>query len=156
MQLVPRRGWTRPLARTEDYPTFRNAVDTLFDRFFGELPSVPWGEGTWMPSMDVSETDGQVNVKMDLPGMESKDIDVSVSGDLLTVRGEKEEKKEQGEEEGQYYCQERYVGSFQRSVRLPEAVESDQVDAEFKNGVLNITLPKSGEGETKKIEIRGE
>ncbi len=154
MQLIPRRRWTAPATRTEDLPTLRSAMDTLFDRFFGDLPAGPWAEGPWMPSMDVSETDGTVKVKMDLPGMESKDIDVSVSGDLLTVRGEKKEEKE--EEEGQYYCQERYAGSFQRSVRLPEEVQSDKVEAEFKNGVLNITLPKSGEGKTKKIEIQGE
>ncbi|MCF8120538.1 MAG: Hsp20/alpha crystallin family protein [Deltaproteobacteria bacterium] len=156
MQLIPRRRWTAPVTRREDVPTFRSAMDTLFDRFFRELPAEPWAEGTWMPSMDVSETDGNIQVKVDLPGMESKDIDVSVSGDLLTIRGEKEEKREEGEEEGQYYCQERYAGEFQRSIRLPEEVQSEKVDAEFKNGVLNITLPKSGEGKTKKIEIRGE
>lgn len=102
--------------------------------------------------MDISETDGKVQVKAELPGLEAKDIDVDVSGDVLTLGGEKKMEEEQKDE--RYYYRERYAGSFQRSFRLPSGVESDKVDAEFKNGVLTINIPKSEESKQKKIKIK--
>lgn len=87
-----------------------------------------------------------------LPGLEAKDIDVSISGDILTIKGEKK-KEEEKKDEHFHYC-ERYAGSFQRSLRLPVGVRSDQVEAAFKNGVLNITIPKAEEAKKKQIEIK--
>ena len=106
----------------------------------------------WAPSVDISETDGKVMVKAELPGLDPKDIDVEVSGDLLVLRGEKSKEEERKDE--RYYCRERYSGSFQRSFRLPTGVESDKVDAQFKNGVLTIEIPKSEESKQKKISIK--
>ena len=91
--------------------------------------------------MDISETKGHVVVKAELPGLEAKDINVSISGDILTIKGEKE-KEEEEKDEHYHYC-ERYCGLFHRSFRLPVAVQSDKVEETFKNGVLKITLPKA-------------
>jgi HSP20 family protein len=104
--------------------------------------------------VDVSESDGTVMVKAELPGMEAKDIDVDVTGDVLTLRGEKKMEEERKDE--RYYCRERYSGSFQRSFRLPPGVQSANVDAQFKNGVLTVTMPKSEESKQRKIEIKAE
>lgn len=121
------------------------------DRPFG-LPSGVFGGG-W-PTADVSESDKAIEVTVELPGMDEKDIDVSVTEDILTIRGEKKsetEKKEKG-----YYLSERSFGSFHRSIPLPASVDTSKVDAQFKKGVLTITLPKTPEAQEKikKISVR--
>ena len=140
-----------PWRRSGGLRPFWREMDDFWNRFFEEMPLAEraWG---WSPSVDISETDGNVQIKAELPGLEAKDIDVDVSGDMLTLRGEK--KMEEEKEEERYYYRERYSGSFQRSFRLPSGVESDKVDAEFKNGVLTINIPKSEESKQKKIEIK--
>jgi HSP20 family protein len=105
-----------------------------------------------MPSVDVAESDGDITVRAELPGLEAKDIDLNISGDLLSIRGEKKSKEEVKEDD--YFSRESYYGSFQRSIRLPAEVQSDKVDASFKNGVLDIKLPKSETTQSKKIEIK--
>jgi HSP20 family protein len=87
-----------------------------------------------------------------LPGLEAKDVNVSISGDLLTITGEKKREKEEKDEHHHYI--ERYTGTFQRSFRLPVAIQSDKVEASFKKGVLKITLPKAEEARKKAIEIK--
>jgi HSP20 family protein len=144
LELMPwrRSGGIRPFWREKD---------DFWNRFFGEMP-LEGRTWNWEPAVDISETDGQVQVRAELPGLEAKDIDVDVSGDILTLRGEKKMEEEKKEE--RYYCRERYRGSFQRSFQLPSGVESDKVNAEFKNGVLTINLPKSEKSKQKKIEIK--
>lgn len=122
-----------------------------FDRSFG-LPSTLFG-GNWLKA-DVSDTEKAIEVAVELPGMDEKDIDVSVTEDTLTIRGEKKsetEKKEKG-----YYLSERSFGSFHRSIALPAGIDIDNVDAQFKKGVLTITLPKTPEAreKVKKIQVR--
>jgi len=131
-------------------PVWRE-MDDLWNRFFGQMPLAEraW---EWMPDVDIAETDGNITVKAELPGMDAKDIDIDVTGDVLTLRGEK--KTEEEKKEDRYYCRERHYGSFQRSFRLPAGVQSDKVDAEFKNGILSINIPKSKEGKQKKIDIK--
>ena len=126
-------------------------MEDFWNRFFGELPSAE-GSWAWSPSDDISETDGSVMVKVDLPGLDPKDIDIDITGDTLTLRGEKKTEEEKKEE--RYYCRERYYGSFQRSFRLSAGVQSDKVEAKFKNGILTIDIPKSEESKQKKIEIK--
>lgn len=130
----------------------RREMDNLWNRFFGEtsMPSVFSQE--WVPTVDVSETKDKVVVKAEIPGMEAKDMDVSVSGDVLTIRGEK--KKEEEKKDEHYHYRERYSGSFQRSFRLPVAVKSEKADATFKDGVLTITIPKVEEAKKKEIKIK--
>ncbi|MBU4326722.1 MAG: Hsp20/alpha crystallin family protein, partial [Proteobacteria bacterium] len=95
----------------------------------------------WSPRLDVSETDKALEVVADLPGMEKKDINVSVDGDLLTIKGEKKEVKESKDKH--FHSIERRSGSFYRALRLPAEVENDKIEANFKDGVLTLTLPKS-------------
>ena len=145
MQLTPWRRRSGELTKP-----YRDIYDFM-DRFFSRAP---FGEFTteWVPSVDVSETDGEITVRAELPGMDSKDLDVNVAGDLLSIKGEKkeeEEKKDKG-----YYFSESYFGSFQRNIRLPSEVQSDKVQAKFKDGILNITLPKSEETKPKKVQIQ--
>ena len=140
-----------PWRRAGDIAPSWREMEDFFNRFIGETPLAERTLG-WAPSVDISETDGNVMVKAELPGLDPKDIDVEVSGDLLVLRGEKSKEEERKDE--RYYCRERYSGSFQRSFRLPTGVESDKVDAQFKNGVLTIEIPKSEESKQKKIPIK--
>src|SRR6056297_1495695 len=101
--------------------------------------------------MDIEETGEEFKLTAELPGMEKKDVNISLKDDVLTISGEKkEEKKEQKKD---YYRSERVFGKFQRSFRLPEIIEEDKIEAEFKNGILNVTIPKSKETVTKEKQI---
>ncbi len=131
--------------------SFRREMDRLWDRFFGERPFAKLFEREWGPTVDISETKDDLVVKADLPGLEAKDVDISISGDMLTIKGEKTKEEE---EKGEHcYYSERYCGTFQRSLRLPVNVQIDKAKATFDKGVLKITLPKSEEARKKKIEI---
>jgi HSP20 family protein len=152
--------------------SFRNEVDRLFDQFwrigFG-LPSLRrmfepeplWrGETTpfsfTAPMVDFSEDDKAFHITADLPGMNEKDINVTLSGDMLTITGERREETE--EKERNYYFSERRFGSFRRAFSLPEGVDRDKIDATFKNGVLSLTLPKTAEAmkQQKKIDVKAQ
>jgi HSP20 family protein len=160
--LIP---WKRekqvPVRREEGHPlwTFRREMDRLFDDFFGpwgERALTPFGEewGAFSPQVDVTETDGQIKISAELPGLDDEDIDVSLSDDVLTISGEKKaEKEEEGEN---YYRAERSYGAFRRAIPLPSEVDADKVDAVFQKGVLTITLPKTGETKAKKVTVKTE
>jgi HSP20 family protein len=137
---------------------FRTQLDSLFEDWFGRSMG-----GTLAPRVDVSETGKEVTLKVELPGVEEKDIDVSLSGDQLTIKGEKkserEEKKEgEGEEGRVYHRVERAFGAFQRTMTVPFDVEPDKVTAQFKDGVLTVTLPKpegvSEQPQAHRIEVK--
>jgi len=144
--------------------SFRGEMDRLFDRFgFPSLRRVFDMEPSWRPTssfnfsapaIDMSEDDKAYRISAELPGIDAKDIDVSVSGDTLVLKGEKRQQKE--EEDKNYHFSERSYGSFQRSFQLPLSIDRDKVAADFSNGVLTITLPKAAEAQKpqKKIEIR--
>ncbi|UCD87596.1 MAG: Hsp20/alpha crystallin family protein [Desulfobacterales bacterium] len=142
-----------PWRPVRELSAFRKEMDDLWNRFFGNTPFRQAFSRDWMPSVDVSETRDNVVVRAELPGLETKDIDVSMSGDVLTIKGEKKEEKKKDEH---YHCCERYSGSFQRSFRLPVGVQGDKVRATFKDGVLTITLPKAEKAKKKQIEIKTE
>jgi HSP20 family protein len=131
---------------------FQREMQDLWDRFFSESPLERWTSREWSPSVDISETDGSIEVKAEIPGFDSKDIDLSVAGDVLTIKGEK--KTEEKKEKKQYHYREISSSSFQRSFQLPASINSEAVDAEFKNGVLHISLPKAEENNKKKIDIK--
>lgn len=130
----------------------RRDLDRLWDRLFREAPSMGAATEEWLPSVDISETRKNFIVKAELPGLEAKDVKVSLSGDLLTIKGEK--KKEEEEKDEHHHYIERYSGSFQRSFQLPTSVKADKVEATFEKGVLKITIPKAEEAEKKEIEIK--
>jgi HSP20 family protein len=123
----------------------------LVSRAFGEDVAL-WPSERIIPSLDLAETDGIVEVRMDIPGMETKDIDIQVNGNLLTISGER---KEEREEKGKtFHRVERRVGSFSRTVTLPCPVKEDAVDAQYKNGTLTVKLPKTEETKSKKITVK--
>jgi HSP20 family protein len=111
-------------------------------------------EREWIPSLDVSETKDNFVVKAEVPGIDAKNINISLTGDVLTIRGEKKHEKEEKEED--YHLVERGYGTFSRSVRLPAEVESAQIKASYKNGILKVTLPKSAKVKAKEVKIRVE
>lgn len=138
-----------------EFDRLRKEMDRLWDSFFEGRPGKRTKEeGGWLPSLDVTETKGDLVVKAELPGMDPKDIDISLSEGVLTMRGEKKQEKEE-KEEG-YHLIERSYGSFIRSVRLPKDVQSNRIEASFKNGVLKVVLPKSEETKKKEIKIKVE
>lgn len=132
--------------------SLRTEIDTLFDRFVER----PLGAitGQVVPTLDISETDTELTIKADLPGLDQQDIDVSLSGDTLTIRGQKAQEHEEADKT--HHLIERSYGSFSRSIRLPTAVQSDKVEATYKKGVLNIVLPKKEPVRADRIEIKGE
>ena len=134
--------------------TLRDEMDKLWGRFFEEWPSVKSLRGEWAPSLDVSETKQSVVVKGEMPGIDPKDIDISYSDGVLTIKGEK--RQEQEEKDENYHVVERRYGSFSRSIRLPHEIQSDKIKASYKNGVLKISLPKSEEAKKKEIKIKVE
>jgi HSP20 family protein len=139
----------------EDHPllTLQRDMNRLFDDFFGGRALEPFGafgEGwdAFSPQVDVVETDKEIRVSAELPGLDDKDIEVSLSHDVLTISGEKrQEEQERGRD---YYRAERSYGSFRRSIPLPAEVDADKVDAVFRKGVLTITLSKMAEAKGRK------
>ncbi|MBS3750402.1 MAG: Hsp20/alpha crystallin family protein [Anaerolineales bacterium] len=138
----------------------RQEMNQLFDDFFQRpFEMSPFrGEsslaGDFIPQMDVTETEKEIKISVELPGMDAEDIDISMTGNRLSLKGEKrEEKEEKGE---RFYRSERSYGSFQRSIPLPEEVQEEEIEATYINGVLNVNLPKSPGARkgTKKIEIQ--
>ena len=126
----------------------------LFDRFFDDwdLPALFSGENEWIPAFDISENDKEYIVSAELPGIDIKDVDITISDGILSVKGEK---KHETEDKGKdYHRIERRYGSFHRNFRIPGRVEADKVDASYKDGILKVFLPKAEGTETKKIEIK--
>lgn len=145
----------------------RRDMDSLFDDFFTNfglpalgglgLPALAGDDvaaGTLTPRIDVSETDQEIRIAAELPGIDENNVEVMVADDLLTIRGEKTEERE--EDERGYHVRERSRGTFARSLRLPFSVDPNQVQASFRNGVLNITIPKPKEAQEKvrRVEVK--
>lgn len=140
--------------------SFRNQMNRLFDEFFER----PFGlspffdesgfMGGYAPNMDISETDKEVSIAVELPGMEPEDIHITIDRNILRVNGEK---RVEHEEKGKrFYRVERSYGSFNRSIALPEGIDENKIDANFKRGVLKIKLPKTADAQEKsrRIEIK--
>jgi HSP20 family protein len=130
--------------------------DSIFDDLFNELYSLPTSflskSGMDLsPRIDISETDNEYKIEAELPGINQKEIDVKIDNNILTIKGKKEDVKE--EKEKNYHLRERYYGAFQRSISLPNNIEPEKIKASFENGVLNISVPKSDKRTPKKIEI---
>jgi HSP20 family protein len=150
------------------WSSFRSEMDRLFDRFSGsfnmapfrrmfELTPSPRLQGSFelaVPAVDITEDTNAFKVTAELPGMAEKDVEVNVSGDVLTIKGEKRQEKE--EKDNNYHMSERSYGMVERSFTLPKGVDSEKISAEFGKGVLTLTLPKRPEAqtETKKIDIK--
>lgn len=131
--------------------SLRREMDRLFDRFWeddgGDLPAVR----DWFPTLDFSENADAFSIKLEIPGLEPKDVQVLLQDNVLTVKGEKKEESKQKDE--RYYRLERVHGAFSRSLRLPSPVDATKVNALFKNGLLTITVPKAPGARTATIPI---
>ena len=130
-------------------------METLMSRFFAEPFFSRQGEsaiGEWMPSVDLKETDDSFIVKMEAPGVEPKDLDISLAGNRLFIRGEK---KEESEKKGEnFHHVERRFGTFSRAVELPSSIDEDKVSADYDKGVFTITVKKQAATKPKKITIQ--
>jgi HSP20 family protein len=141
----------RPWFRRGPLESIREEMEDLFSRALGEEPGL-WPAERIVPSLDLAECDAAVEVRVDIPGMEAKDIEIQVNGNLLTISGER---KEEREEKGKtYHRVERRVGSFSRTVTLPCPVKEDAVDAQYKNGILTVKLPKTEAAKSRKITVK--
>jgi HSP20 family protein len=146
----------------DPFGALRSEMDRLFDTFMGGgLPTFPGmftPGGTrgfaLTPSLDVKETDKEIVLEAELPGLKDKDISLTLQNGMLTIQGEK--RLDYDEEKEDYHVMERRYGSFSRSLRVPDTVDEANVEARFENGVLKVTLPKRPEsaGEQRKIEIK--
>jgi HSP20 family protein len=132
---------------------FRRELEDFFQRFFEPPgPAEPGALPAWAPRVDVEETDKEVAVKADLPGVDAKDIDVSVVDGTLILRGERrDERKEKGKG---FERAERFVGRFYREIPLPPGADPDKVTATYRNGVVSVTVPKKPEVQPKKVAVK--
>jgi len=151
------------------FENLRHEVDRLFEDFYTGLPFRPpfrrpafdiepfWAPQSWVtvPAVDFVEHDDAFGMTADLPGLDEKNIELKVANGVLTIKGEKTEDKEEKEEH--FHLRERRFGSFERSFRIPETVDTDKIEASFKHGVLTMKMPKTAEAQksAKKIEVKG-
>jgi HSP20 family protein len=149
----------RPIGSVERWDPFRNVADIqgevnrLFDSFFGRPMAVATGTGVrmWAPVVDMQETKDDLILNFELPGIREKDVSLSITGDLLTVRGERAFNRDV--KDASYHHVERAYGKFERSVQLPMPVQADKVKASYRDGVLEVKLPKADEVKPKEIKI---
>jgi HSP20 family protein len=149
---------TNPAGRDADHPFYslQRQMNSLFDDFFTGFDIAQrglgaGGFGAFSPSIDVKESDKDFTIRAELPGVEEKDVEVNVTRDAVTIRGEKKEEKE--DKGKNYYYMERSYGSFNRTIPLATETEANKAQASFKNGVLNITIPKSQSAKAKGTKV---
>jgi HSP20 family protein len=164
-------GPSTPTGGWHPFWDLRQEIENLFDEFYSGNALSPFrrsrgpnagptASGLAMsataPQWDVIDKEDEIKILADLPGMAEADIDVQVTDSTLTLSGEKKEETEEGDKDGDYYVCERSFGSFRRSLRLPEGIDQDKIDARFNNGVLTVHLPKKPEAQqpSRKIEVK--
>jgi HSP20 family protein len=133
---------------------FREEVNELFQRFFG----APAEEGAvvqaWSPRVDVEETEKEIVVKADLPGVDPKDVEITVADGALVLKGEKKEEKE--EKKKNYHRVERFVGQFYRELALPPGADAEKISASSAKGVITVTIPKTAAAQPKKVTVKAQ
>ena len=138
--------------------TWPEDMERYFDRRMRDFAAWPFRRfrrslaEAWFPDIDVFEREGKVVVRADLPGMKPEDVEVTVEGDLLTIKGRREEEKEVKEEN--YYCSERAFGEFSRTVRLPEGAATDAIEATCSDGILEVTILRPASPELKSVKVQ--
>jgi HSP20 family protein len=153
--LTPFTRRTEPAGSTDAYGFFQREMNRLFDDAFRGLPMAPGpGNGFHAPSIDVKETEKAIEIEAELPGMSEKDIEVRLESDLLTIKGEKRQEKEESKKD--YHVSERSYGSFLRTVQVPSGVDVSKVTATYEKGVLKVTMPKPTDTKSaaKKIDVK--
>jgi HSP20 family protein len=148
----------RPFGTMERWDPFRgvgeiqNEMNRLFDSWSGR-PTSAAGERMWLPAIDVHETKDDFVLTLDIPGVSQKDVHISITGDLLTVKGERRFEREAEDPGSTYHRVERLYGKFERSVQLPTMVQTAKVKANYRDGVLTVTLPKAEEVKPREVKI---
>jgi len=144
MALIRRDPWMT-------MPTLQHRINRLFDDV---LPAAEEEMGlyNWQPLVDTFEKDNAIEIRAELPGIKKEDVDIDVRDNVLTVSGERSHDEDVNE--GDFYRRERFYGKFQRAITLPDNVDTDNIDAQYDEGVLKITVPKTEESQTKKIEVK--
>jgi HSP20 family protein len=152
MAIVRFRPFSQAVDPLRDFSEIQTEMNRLFDGFFGRPSQVAGGmERVWAPSVDMHETKDDVVVTADLPGLNEKDIHLSITGDMLTLRGERHWNQQVKQESS--YRAERWFGKFERALPLPVPVQADKVKASYRDGVLTVSLPKTEEIKPKEIKI---
>jgi HSP20 family protein len=162
MNFMPWKSKRSDLSRADDERSpmtrFRSEMDRLFEDYFltpWKGMEKAWGlKRSWWPSVDVVDGDRDITIRAEIPGMEPEDVDIRISGNVLTLSGEKKEDKEERGKEG-YYRSERHYGSFHRTVTLPAGCDPNQVEAEYDKGVLTIRVAKTESAKPKRIPVTG-
>ena len=142
----------KEITRWEPFRNFlslRDNFDGLFENFFGRMPIQR--QDFWLPTVDIVENNGNIEVKVELPGMNKDDIKVTIKNNMLQLSGER--KQEEETKEKTFHRIERYFGKFCRTIQLPADIDADKIKAQYKDGVLNITLPKPKSMKPKEIEV---
>jgi len=148
MAMLPvRKRETNQLARLHD------EMDNLISGFFGDWSWPSLAQSRW-PALDIAENDNEFIVKAEIPGCKPEDIDISVNGNVLTIKGEKKQEEEK-KEKGLYHV-ERSYGSFRRDLNLGSEIDSAKIDAACKDGVLTMKLPKSPKAKPTKVKVKGQ
>lgn len=159
-----RREWA-PWRPFSELPRMERDMERMFEDFLTR----PWSGLGWPrrwrlredigirgPAIDVYEEKDDVVVKVELPGMKKEDLELNISDNLLTIKGEKKKEEEVKEKEKGYYHSERSYGSFARTVEIPKDIQADKIRASFKDGVLEVRLPKTAEAKRKEVKIKVE
>jgi HSP20 family protein len=138
---------SRVARRVNPFSVLQSEIDRVFDNF------IPWRSGpdSFAPNMEVTETENNIEVTTELPGMDEKDVDIRIANDILTIRGEKRAEKD--EKKKDYRLIERSYGAFERSLALPTGISPDAIRASMSKGVLKLTLPKPATSQAQKVRI---
>lgn len=142
----------KQITRWEPFRNFlslRDNFDGFFENFFGRIPTER--QDFWLPTVDIVENNGNIEVKVELPGMNKDDIKVTIKNNMLRLSGER--KQEEETKKKTFHRIERYFGKFCRTIQLPADIDADKIKAQYKDGVLNITLPKPESMKPKEIEV---
>jgi HSP20 family protein len=146
-------GRDRGVARSDNpFISLQRDIDRLFSDFTVGFPGFGNGKSDLLPSIDVTETDKEIEISVELPGLEEKDVQINVADNLLTIRGEKNAEKE--EKDKNYRLIERSYGSFERTLELPEGINADAIKATIAKGVLKVTVPKPAPAQVNKIDVK--
>ena len=141
------------LVRWEPFRDLQSRINRMFDEpYGGPLSNEDAYRTVWAPPVDIYEKDANIMITVELPGLDPKDIKLSVEQNVLTISGERKAEKE---EEGKtYHRRETYYGAFSRSFALPRLVDREKIEAEYKNGILTVTVPQTPEARPKQIDVR--
>jgi len=150
--LIPFSGENNLLPRSvrNNFINLQREIDRVFEEFTSNFSLT--SSADLLPKLDARETDREVELTVELPGLEEKDVDVSIANGVLTIKGEK--KAEKKETEGEYHYSERSYGSFYRSIQVPAGVDESHIKASMSKGVLTVSIPKIPAAQAKKIEVK--